>query len=142
MPLTGKRESSNELDGLLMDPWRATEEFGRAMGLPDLSLDSGQASLELDAGVTVGLLLCNRDLLIHVVHPIPHPDDSLARRILQSAEARDMPGVALQVGSRGTGSEFCLVGAARLTESQLSPESLMKTAERLLAWAERLDQPV
>jgi type III secretion system chaperone SycN len=124
-----------------MDPWRATEEFGRAMGLPNLSLDSGQASLELDTGVTLGLLLCNRDLLIHVVQPIPHPDNALVRKILQSAEARELPGVALQVGSRGSGSEFCLVGAARLTESQLSPDSLMKTAEQLLAWAERLAQP-
>ncbi len=124
-----------------MDPWRATEEFGRAMGLPELSLDSGQASLALDTGATLGLLLCDRDLLIHVVQPIPFADDALLLRTLQAAEARDLPGFALQVGSRGSGSEFCLVGAARLTESQLSPGTAMKTAEQLIAWAERLAQP-
>lgn len=124
-----------------MDPWRATEEFGRAMGLPELSLESGQASLALDTGATLGLLLCDRDLLIHVVQPIPYADDILLLRALQAAEARDLPGFALQVGSRGSGSEFCLVGAARLTESQLSPGTAMKTAELLIAWAERLAQP-
>lgn len=124
-----------------MDPWRATEEFGRAMGLAGLSLESGQASLEFESGATLGLLLCERDLLVHVVQPVPHPDESLALRALQGAEARDRPGFALQVGSRGTGSEYCLVGAVRVPESQLSPESLMKAAEQLLSWAEGLSQP-
>lgn len=138
---TGKRALSNELDGHLMDPWRATEEFGRAMGLPVLALESGQASLELESGATLGLLLCDRDLLLHVLQPVPHPDASLSLRALQSAEARDRPGFALQVGGRGTGSEYCMVGAVRLPESQLSPESLMKAAEQLLSWAEGLSQP-
>ena len=140
-PLTGKRVSSNEPGGLLMDPWRAADEFGRAMGLPELSLDSGQASFELESGARLGLLLCDRDLLLHVLQPVPHPDASLPLRALQSAEARDRPGFALQVGGRGSGSEYCLVGAVRLLESQLSPESLMKAAEQLLSWAEGLTQP-
>ena len=124
-----------------MDPWRVTEEFGRALGLPELSLDAGQASLELESGARLGLLLCDRDLLVHALQPVPHPDSSLLLRALQSAEARDRPGFPLQVGSRGAGSDFCLVGAVRLVESQLSPELLLKTAEQLLAWAEGLSHP-
>lgn len=125
-----------------MDPWRATEEFGRAIGVPGLSLDSGQASFELESGACLGLLLRDRDLLVHVCQPVPYADASLPLLALQSAEARDRRGFLLQVGSRGAGSDFCLVGAVRLVESQLSPESLMKAAEQLLFWAESLSQPV
>jgi type III secretion system chaperone SycN len=125
-----------------MDPWRATEEFGREIGLAGLTLDSGQASFELESGVGLGLLLRDRDLLVHVRQPVPHPDASLSLRALQSAEARDRRGFALQVGSRGSGSDFCLVGAVRLIESQLSSESLMKAAEQLLSWADSLSPPV
>lgn len=74
--------------------------------------------------------------------PVPYADASLPLLALQSAEARDRRGFLLQVGSRGAGSDFCLVGAVRLVESQLSPESLIKAAEQLLFWAESLSQPV
>lgn len=124
-----------------MDAWQATEEFGRALGLPGLNLESGQTTLEIEDGATLGLLLCDRDLLVTIVQPVPHPHDSLPIRALQSGEARDLPGFALQVGSRGSGAEFCLVGAVRLTEQQLSATTLISVAERLMAWADRLREP-
>ena len=125
-----------------MDPWRATEEFGRAIGLAGLTLDSGEASFEIESGASLGLLLRDRDILVHVRQPVPHADASLSLRALQSVEARDRHGFVLQVGSRGSGSDFCLIGTVRLLESQLSAESLMKAAEQLLSWAESLSQPV
>ena len=119
-----------------MDPWRAAEEFGRLAGLGSFSLESGEASVLLDSGARFGLLRCGRDVLAHVVHPVPHPDEGLALRILKAAEGRELPGFPLQVGARGSGSEFCLVGAVRVGEAQLSGEALMRTADQLLAWAE------
>jgi len=119
-----------------MDPWRATEEFGRTLGLSDLNLESGYAEVVLEAGVRLGLLLCGRDVLVHVVHPAPHPDDMLTLRLLQGAEARDLPGFALQVGSRGSGADFCVIGSVRIPETLMSPDAIAHACEQLLKWAD------
>ncbi len=119
-----------------MDPWRAAEEFGRAVGLTGFTLESGTASFELESGARFGLLLCGRDILAHVVHPMPHPPDGLLLRVLKAAEGRELPGFPLQVGVRGSGSEFCLVGAVRVGEAQMSGDALVRAADQLLAWAE------
>lgn len=119
-----------------MDAWGAAEEFGRLVGLNGFSFESGEAGFALESGSKFGLLLCGRDIVAHIVHPMPHPGDDVPLRILQGAEARDLPGFALQVGARGSGSEFCVVGAVRVTEAQLSGEALMRAADQLLAWAE------
>jgi hypothetical protein len=119
-----------------MDAWGAAEEFGRLVGLNGLSFESGEAGFALESGAKFGLLLCGRDILAHVVHPMPHPGDDVPLRMLKGAEARGLPGFALQVGARGSGSEFCVIGAVRVTEAQLSGEALMRAADQLLAWAE------
>ena len=124
-----------------MDPWRATEEFGRALGLSGLSLESGHAEVVLDSGVRLGLLLCGRDVLVHVVQPAPHPDDLLALRLLQGAEARDLPGFPLQVGTRGSGSDFCVIGAVRIPESLMSADAISLASEQLLRWADNACRP-
>lgn len=119
-----------------MDPWRAAEEFGHTLGLSGLTLESGHAEVVLETGVRLGLLLCGRDILVHVIHPTPHPDDMLPLRLLQEAEARNLPGFALQVGSRGSGSDFSVIGSVRIPESLMSPEAISRACEQLLKWTD------
>ncbi len=124
-----------------MDPWLAIEEFGRASGLSGLSLDSGHTEVVLESGARLGMLLCGRDVLVHVVQPAPHPNDVLALRLLQGSEARELPGFPLQVGTRGSGSEFCVIGAVRITESLMSPDAISRASEQLLKWADSACRP-
>lgn len=117
-----------------MNAWEAVSQFGRSLGLGDLSLDgTRQAHVALDSGTTVSFTLTDEELLVHVQQPAPHSPPALWLQALQRAEARSAGPLRVQMGGRGQGADFCLIALTRFQADAVSPEDLARACDGLLA---------
>lgn len=120
-----------------MNVFDAVTEFGQSLGVGSLALEAGSALLELDSGESIGFVIEDDDLLIHLLTPVPYAGPAVLMRALQASEARALPGFPLQVGARGQGSELSLVAATRLPVAHVLPERLHAACERLIEWSQQ-----
>ena len=116
-----------------MNAWEAVSQFGRVLGVSDLSLDGArEAHLGLDSGDTISFTLTDEVLLLHLRRPFPHPSSDVLLRALQRCQARNSGALRLQMGGRGQGADFALIAATRFRADSVTPEELGRACDGLL----------
>ena len=117
----------------------AVADFGRSLGLPELSLrEGGVACLGLDSGDTLTLEALHDELLVYLVHAAPHVSTAQLLGALQACDLRRTePGPRLQVGLRGDGGDAHLVLLVRLIGRVLTAADIEAAVDALLGWQRR-----
>jgi hypothetical protein len=118
---------------------QAVEDFGRIMGLDDLSLHPvGHCTLacadEADIGIDTDA--CDEDgLVVSISRPAPFVTASELLIALQSCDARrpsNSPPVSAAL--QGSGSDARIICATRLSRPRLTGQEIAAAVDRLQTW--------
>jgi len=118
---------------------QAVEDFGRIMGLEDLSLHpTGHCTLACadDAEIGLDADACDEDgLVVSISRPAPFVTAPQLLVALQSCDARrpsNSPPVSAAL--QGSGSDARIICATRLSRPRLNGPEIAAAVDRLQAW--------
>ena len=117
-----------------MNITNAVSDFGRSIGLNDLSLEqAGLVVLELEASDLLTLEQAGEDLLVYRVVSFPYVSTQQLLKALKACNARlqEQQGWQLQVGLRGTGADSALVFLYRLSGSSVSGRGIEQAIDMI-----------
>lgn len=117
----------------------AVAEFGRTLGMEDLSLHPmGQVRLGLPSGDWITLEEHLDDLVVSLVLHCPHVSASALLGALQLCDARQHRGQrSFQVGLLGMGQECAVVVATRMLADSASAQDIETAISDCTHWAHR-----
>jgi type III secretion system chaperone SycN len=117
----------------------AVTEFGRAVGLDQLSLHpTGKVRMGLPGGEWLSFEEHQDELLVNLVVPAPFVSTSALLEALQACEIRRSGSdLGFQAGLTGQGNEACLVLVTRLPAAQANGAAVISAVDACLDWSRR-----
>lgn len=117
----------------------AVAEFGKQLGIASLSLGRhGNAQLELGSGAVLTVEPVRRgqqdEVLVYLGRLVGHQLPRLNRLALAKAHHSRGGALAVQVASRGQGTDAMLLAVVRLPERGFTPQTLAHAADYLGRW--------